>query len=336
MPLALQIGASLPKGFGPTDQDLSLSQGFDFFNKRSALRALGASKILEARADEARVLLEIQSEAAVGFIEATAARDSLAVAKELSSLSQELLKAAARRFEEGRVPEVQAARAKIELERSLLNESAWSARYAASLKRLSSALGVKEVSGVEGEASLPSGSDLSRRPDLLILKAKAQSADAEVSLAKSSLMPTGAVSLHRAPWEEDSRLGLRLQLSWNLLDGGRAKSERAAAQAKKAAFDAAYHDALAQAEAEASALDLEIEAGRKEVVTLEGLTDGLKELTQKTRRGFEEGVGTMVEVLESIRALREVEIELISARKNVSLLQAARLSASGSLLEAMK
>lgn len=278
----------------------------------------------------------VQSEAADAFIQAAAARDSLALAKDLTALSRDLVTAAARRFEEGRTPEVQVLRSNIELERSLLSEKAWTAQLDASLKRLAAALGAPEVQSVSGEAKLDSPIALWQKPELLALKAQIDAAEAETRLARSSTRPQAALSLHRSPWEEDSRFGLRLQATWNLHDGGRAKSERRTAEAKKASLEAALKDALKQAEAEDASLAIEVASGQAEVRTLEEIAKELRQLEEKTKRGFSEGVGTMVEVLEAIKALREVELELISAKKKVSLLQAARLRSSGTLLEGMK
>ena len=335
-PLSLGIGASLPGGFGPTDQDLSLQQGLDLFGRRSALRSLGAAKVLEAKAQEAEAHLVVQTETITAFIEAAAARDSLTLAKDLTALSRDLVAAATRRFEEGRTPEVQVSRSKIELERSLLTEKSWTAQHEASLKRLAAALGGPEVQAVTGEAVLEAPLSLTQKPELLALRAKIDAAEAEARVARSSNQPQTALSLHRSPWEEDSRFGLRLQVTWNLHDGGRAKSERQAAEAKKASFEASYKDALRLAEAEDASLAIEVASGHSEVKTLQGLVNDLRSLEEKTKRGFSEGVGTMVEVLEAIRALREVELELIAAKKKVSLLQAARLRSGGILLEGMK
>lgn len=335
-PLILGVGLSTPTGFGPTDQDLSLQQGLDLFGRRDDLRQLGRAKVQAARSELKAAMLQVQDEAAKAFIQACAAKDAVKTAAEIRQISEELFKAAQRKVQEGRAPEVQAMRAKLEVERARQNEAAKESASILARKQLSAAIGSKELEDVIPEFSLGAEGEVEGRPDLLLIKSLAGAARAEESASRKAAHPEASLSVHRSPWGEDSRFGLRLQFTWSLLDQGKAKAEARAAEQERLALERAWQDKKKQAEAEIFLLEEEIRAARESLEMLRTLAQDHRLLSEKTRRGFEEGVGGMVEVLEAVRALREVELELQEADKKAKLLQIDLLSAKGALLEGMK
>lgn len=335
-PLTLAVGASSPTGFGPTDQDFSLQQGLDLSGARSDFRRIGSAKVAAAKSELKAALVQVQTETIRAYIEAWAAKEVLTTTADIRVINEDLLRAAQRRVQEGLAPEVQAIRAELELERARMSEASSKSALKRALKQLAAAIGVAGVEDVTATTSLKADASLEDRPDLLLLKAQISAARAEESAARKLSRPEAALSLHRSPWAEDSRLGLRLQFTWNLLDGGKARAESKAAEQERLSLERAWQDKAKLAEAEASLLEEEIRASQESHLILETLAQDLRTLTEKTKRGFEEGVGAMVEVLESLRSLREAEMELANSERKVMLLQVDLLQVKGALLEAMK
>lgn len=335
-PLTLAVGASSPTGFGPTDQDFSLQQGLDLFGARSDSRRIGSAKVAAANSDLKAALIQVQTETIRAYIEAWAAKEVLTTTAEIRMIAEDLLRAAQRRVQEGLAPEVQAIRAKLELDKARMSEASSQSSLKRALKQLAAVIGAAGVEDVTATISLDAQGSVEDRPDLLLLKAQISAAKAEESAARKLSRPEAALSLHRSPWGEDSRLGLRLQLTWNLLDGGKARAEFKAAEQERLSLERVWHDRAKQAEAEAGLLEEEIRASRESHLILKTLAQDLRTLTEKTKRGFEEGVGAMVEVLESLRSLREAEMDLADSERKVMLLQVDLLQAKGALLEAMK
>lgn len=91
--------------------------------------------------------------------------------------------------------------------------------------------------------------------------------------------------------------------------------------------------ALRQAEAELAAVDRQIAAGEARVAAYESIRSATIDLLQKTQSGFAQGYGTLLEVLEAGRALREIEQELAEARLALDLSVVAKYAASGTLIE---
>lgn len=335
-PLSVGAGLSSHPDLGATDEDLYLRQPLDLFGRSSAGRALGRIKESKAEVEFKTIQLQVQTEVLTRFFEASSAEESARVAGEVTGLAEKVLAATTRRFEEGRVPEIQVLRAKMELDRARQQARLLSAQKASAFKLLAAAIGIDQAPASLESAELPlaAPADLDGRPDLRLAQLDADEVRAEAKAAKSALMPELDLYGLKSGWSStDARFGARIQLTWNLWDSGRSRSEAKALTLKEAALKAERADLLKQAKAEVESLNLEIKAAEDQLAAYRLLIDQARVLVEKSQKGFNEGVGTLLEVLESTRSLREVEQESIAVRLRLKLLKAAALLATGTLLE---
>ena len=339
-PLNLAAGASSRSEVGATDQDLALTQEIDIFGRRRASGRVGEADVQLAFATYRREAGLLQSEVLTAFAIAVSASHQSEVATELLEVAEGLLNATKRRFDEGKVAELQVTRATIEYERAKQTRELKDADYQAAMTRLASLLAVPpaELSVVPDAAiepvTIPSIMD---RPDILEIKAEVAKASADAGFAKATSRPEFSLQVVRSPWSNDRGYFVgRAQFSWNLWDNGRARNEVKAANLRAEAATKALSDATARAEQELAAVQIELESRQARIRSYEAILVSAKELVVKSQKGFSEGFGTQVDVLEATRALREVEQELVEARQQLAFAVIKQYEASGYLVEVLK
>ncbi len=339
-PLELAVGASSRNDVGATDQDLALTQGIDLFGRQRSARALGAAGVERALAAYRAVATELQAEVLTAFAEAVSAKHQSEVSTELLTVAEGLFNATKRRFDEGKVAELQVTRANIELERAKQASELRRAHFAAAMKRLSGLVGSGADSlSVEPDASIEvlTSPTVDERPDLLKLKAEVLIAEAEAKVASVSNRPEFSLQLVRSPWGNDRGYFVgRAQITWAILDHGRARNESRAASLKAEAARKQLLDATANAKLELEATKIEIDARQARIQRYEAILGSARDLVTKSQKGFSEGFGTQIDVLEATRALREVEQELVEARQQLSLAVIGQYKAAGFLAEVLK
>jgi outer membrane protein, multidrug efflux system len=335
----LGAGASNPSTLGATDQDLYLDQPLDVFGRAQAGRGLGEAAVIRAEGELRESQIRVQSDVLEQFARALAAKDVLVVRLALRDLAAQLLSATSRRIDEGQVPEIQARRAKIELDRASQAAVAARTNLAAAIRSLAGAVGLPGVEDTSGgfDISPPSGPDVSQRPDLLALRAEVVASRADARIATVNRLPALSLVALRSPWGDDrGRVGARFQLTWSLWDDGKNLAETRAAEARRRAAEAAYGDARRRAESELAAVDIDLDAAAARIESLGALLVATRSLVELSRVGFVEGVGTQIDVLEATRSLRELEEEAVEARLERSLAVTRRLAVSGLVLEALR
>lgn len=339
-PLNLSLGASSRSEVGANDQDLALTQGIDIFGRRRASGRVGEADVQLALARYRKEAGLLQSEVLTAFAIAVSASHQSEVAAELLVVAEGLLNATKRRFDEGKVAELQVTRATIEFERARQTKELKDADYQAAMTRLASLLAVPqgELSVVPDAAiepvAIPSIMD---RPDILEIRAEVAKASAEAGFAKVTSRPEFSLQVVRSPWSNDRGYFVgRAQFSWNLWDHGRARNEVRAANLRAEAAAKALSDATARAEQELAAVQIELESRQVRIKSYEVILVSAKDLVVKSQKGFAEGFGTQVDVLEATRALREVEQELVEARQQLAFAVIKQYEASGYLVEVLK
>jgi outer membrane protein TolC len=120
-------------------------------------------------------------------------------------------------------------------------------------------------------------------------------------------------------------------MTWSILDHGRSRNEREAASLRGLAAKQALADVRSKAKAELAAIEIEIEAANERLATYGEIQGAARVLVDKSRLGYTEGYGTLVDVLEATRSLREIEQELAEARLELNLAEVARYEATGAL-----
>lgn len=339
-PTMLFMGASSRSELGPNDQDLQLSKPLDLFGKRGAAKQVGEAGVQLALAEYIAVASALQGEVLTAYAEAVASQHQKEVSDELLSIAEGLLKATKRRFDEGKVAETQVTRATIELERAKQAAELSSADLKASLERLSGQLGTDASKvTIQSDAKIEPlvNPGIEGRADLLVLKSQIQVAEAEAGVARNSNRPDLNAMIVRSPFSSDpGYFGGRLQLSWPIGDNGRSRNETAAAKKRAEAAKKLLDDATQRAKAELKAAQIALEARQSQIVRYEAILASARDLVAKSQKGYTEGFGTQIDVLEATRALREVEKELVEARQQLSLAVIAQYRASGFLAEVLK
>lgn len=339
-PLIFSLGGSTRSELGSTDQDLQLSQPLDLFGRRAANRAVGSAGVRVALAEYREVALGVQNEVLDAFYRSVAARQKKAVADGLLKIAEGPFTATKRRFDEGKVAETQLTRASIEVERAKQFADSAESEGRAALATLGGALGIDET-----ELEVPTdtvfvgvqGLSVDGRPEVMLAAAEVDVAEAEAGLAKVSNRPELNVQLLRSPWNnERGYFAGRIQLTWAISDNGRSKNERASARLRADAARRRLEDATARAKAEVRAAELLLAAQERRVQSYQAILTSARDLAEKSQRGYSEGFGTQMEVLDASRALREVEQELVDARLQLAQTVIARYRAYGVLKEELK
>ena len=231
-------------------------------------------------------------------------------------------------------------RATIELERARQATELSASDLKASLETLAGQLGTdasKIVIQLDAKIEPLVNPGVDRRPDLLILQSQIQIAEAEAGVARNSSRPDLNAMIVRSPFSSDpGYFGGRLQLSWAIGDNGRARNETAAAMQRSKAARKLLEDATQTAKAELKAAQIAVDARQNRIARYETILVSARDLVAKSQKGYSEGFGTQIDVLEATRALREVEQELVEARQQLSLAVIAQYRASGFLAEVLK
>jgi len=282
----------------------------------------------------------LQSEVLTAFAIAVSASHRREVAAELQVVAEGLLNVTRRRFDEGKIAELQVTRASIEFQRAKQTRELKDADYQAAMTRLASLLGVPqgEFSVVSNAAIEPVATpSIMDRPDILELKAEVAKATAEAEFARATSRPELSLQVVRSPWSNDRGFFVpRAQITWNLWDHGQARNQVRAAHLRAEAATKALLDATARAEQELAAVQIELESRHAHINSYEAILVSAKDLVVKAQKGFAEGFGTQVDVLEATRALREVEQELVEARQQLAFAVIRQYEASGYLVEVLK
>jgi outer membrane protein TolC len=339
-PTMFLAGASSRSELGPNDQDLQVSQPLDLFGRRKANARIGDAGVQISLAEYVSAASDLQSEVLLAFAGAVSNQHQTEVAAELLKISEGLLAATKRRFDEGKVAETQVTRATIELARAKQAAVLTDAELNASLQTLAGLLGTDKANlKLESDAKIRplDNPEIETRAELQLLQAQIQLAQGEAEGARVSNRPELSALLVRSPWSNDpGYFAGRLQLSWALSDHGRAKNETKAALHRSEAIALRLQDATLKARAELSAAQVAVKARESQILEYERILAAARTLVAKSQTAYSEGFGTQVDVLEATRALREVEQELVEARYQLSLAVVAQYKASGFLSEVLK
>ena len=340
LPTTIGLGASTRSEVGANDMDLFVNQPLDIFGRIQANRGAGKAEVQLARAEYFASATTLQNETLTEFSSAVAAKHLTEVSEELLKISEGLLQATKRRFDEGKVAEIQVVRAGIEYERSKQYAELKKSDLNSSLTRLSGLLAVPVTDIiVESDAQIQplNNPAYESRPDILTLKAQAEIAESEAGIAKVSNRPEFNLQVVRSPWSTQPGYFVgRAQFTWAIFDHGKARNTLDAAKKRSEASNKLLDDAVLKAKAELRAAQIEVDSRRSRISSYEAILASARELVAKSQKGYLEGFGTQIDVLEATRALREVELELVEARQQLSLAVIGQYRASGFLSEVLK
>lgn len=336
----LFVGYTTVPEAGGSDDDLVLSQPIDLFGRTNAFRRLGRALVVEAEAGFRQAALDIQTEVLEAYLSAVAAAELAKSAKAVQAVYEQLHEATRLRVEGGIAPGFHLTQVSLDLEQAKLRAEQRQSEQNAALRKLESVTGLSELREFQGAfpdlVPIPSDSEALKRqrPDLLLLEAQAQLAEADIAISRASGRPELEFQVRRTPWQDrDEQYGLRLQLSIPLFDHGRVAAETKAARIKVEAARKAFVDAFILAEGEVKAAQIDLASARDQVGKYEALVGRAKELVNRLRPGLTEQATTLIEVLDATRVLRDLEQAYVEARTRLAEAQARLIRASGQILE---
>lgn len=333
------LGASSRNDLGATDEDLAITHFIDLFGKYSPAKRLGGASIRQAYAEYLTSAAELQTEVLTVFANAVAAQHHEEVGNDLLKIAEGLLTASKRRFDEGKVAELQVVRASIEFERAKQNAASRASDSLAAKHRLMAVLGMQgQDVMISSDSVIPvAPKEQQMIPALETLRAEIAIAEAEVEVAKASNKPEFSVQALRSPWGvEPGAIVGRAQFTFFVNDNGKARNSEKAAKSRLEAAWKALEDTSKLLVAEMRATEIELESRQKKVASYEAILSAARTLVAKSQQGYSEGFGTQVDVLEANRSLREVEQETIEAKHQLALAVIANYKAIGYVAQVLK
>lgn len=336
----LFVGYSSPLDVGGSDDDLVLAQPIDVFGRTSAARRSGNALVAQAEAGFRQVAVEVQNEVVDAYVDAAAASELAKSAKAILAVYERLHEATRLRVEGGVAPGFHLTQVSLDLEQAKLRAEQRQSELGSSLAQLRALTGADSLIAIQNGfpdivSTAPDEAKLvAQRPDLLLLAADLQAAEAELGIARKTNLPELEIQGRRTPWQErDDRIGLRLQLSVPLFDHGRARDEAKAASTRLEAVRKALADATKLAIGDVEAARIEMDSAAAQVEKYEALVARAKDLVERLRPGLTEQATTLIEVLDSTRVLRDVEQFFVEARARLAQAQAKYLRATGQIVE---
>ena len=317
--------------------DLLLYQPLDIFGKSRVAGRQGRAGVATALATFRQGALDLQQELLTAYANLLSAQRLLDLAKGQRELAESVRVSTAKRVEARDLPEIQAARAQLEVDRADGLVTDRQAALEAARLRLSGAMGADAASNLTlGGIELPAGDPTVARPELLLLRADVAQANADAQSAKQGLLPDLEIQAGRTGFNTPTEYGARLQLTATLWDNGATRNRVQAAEARKKAATSALADKVKVAEKDIAAAKVELAAADRSVANYTKLAEGAKTLLDRTQRGFELGANSLIDVLDARRALSDAQELTVNAQLRRDLAVEAVLRAEGRFLEEPK
>lgn len=316
-------------------EDLTLFQPFDLFGKSRAARAGGQAGIRVAEASLRQTKIDVQSEVLAALSAWSNATRNLQTASSQLELTKQLARATKARVDLRALPELQMTRVSLELQRAEQVAIDRQASVQSALVKLNQVVG--DSVGSMSSQSLQSLAIYSpkpdqNRPELLLLASQRSGFLADERTAKLGSLPDFELQARRSPWATQEQYGVRFQFIVPLWDHGASRNKASAAQKQADASSLQYSDAAKRITAEMESANIQLAAAKKSLIAYTNLAAGVKDLMDKTQRGFELGANTLIDVLDAKRAYSDATEQLSSAQLNVDLAIAELLRSQGQIL----
>lgn len=295
-----------------------------------------------AVSDRATAENDLALETHAAYVNVLFARENARVLNEAVASYEAHLKDARNRKDLGLVASNEVLSVSVERERAELgrmqSENA-AAIAAANLLRL---VGLPEGTALELEApketafgapdafaGLVKGA-LDRRPELDALRARIRAADATVRIARAAKQPQAGLQAgydyanpnprilpQSADWKTSWSLGLNV--SWKVLDGGRADASAAQAQALADALRSQLGDLEARIRLEVATRKLELESAlAMRSVTRRGI-EAARDAVRVTRDRYRQGVSLSSDLLDAETRLLRAELDATQTEAQIEL-----------------
>lgn len=308
-------------GVGFTNGNALLSKPFDIAGERKARSQAAQGEQGAAEAQEQLLRQQVATQLRLAYFELVRARRAEAQSQEALTLARAIQERVLRRVELGEAPAVQGIRAEIETAKLAQESTRAQSETKAQLATLNRFLGREPSAELTPsdvlklpDEPLSTESLLARarsqRPELAQARAQVQAREGEISLAKTLSKPTLSAELATDFWSVERRtnprpLGVQLRYS---LPFGTDHLQRA--QFKRAQAERAAQEAELATQEQAVALEVERTAATLRSTRTAALAyettvlPRVERLLTATRKGFDDGLTSFVEVLEAQRVAR--------------------------------
>jgi outer membrane protein, heavy metal efflux system len=317
-------GNGTERGTGALETTLALSQVLELGGKRAARIAVAeADGDLAALEQRARAL-DVLALTTQRFIDAAAARERVAFAREARRLAGESFDVTAKRVAAARSPLAERSRARIAVTRAEIDlrqaqRSANSARY-----QLAASCGDAEPQFAEVQADLYAFAAsepfnawferLARNPDLLRFASAARLRDAELRLAQAQARPDLSLSLGVRRFQDSGDHALVASVSMPIAWSDRNQGAIAAARARRSQSEVEATAALSRLRATLFSLHSQSEAARERAQALrDDALPQAREALEQTQNGYDVGRFSFLELASAQAELLELQQAAIDA-----------------------
>ena len=316
-------------------EDMTLFQPIDLFGKMRGARAGGKAGIKVAEASLRQTKIDVQSEVLAALSAWSSATRNLQTASDQLELTKQLARATKVRVEVRALPELQLTRVSLEVQKAEQVVIDRQASVQSALIKLKQVVGdsVGDISSASLQSlAVYSPKPEQNRPELLLLASQRSGFLADEKSAKLSSLPDFELQARRTPWATQEQYGIRFQFVVPLWDHGASRNKASAAQQQADAASLQYSDAAKRIAAEIESANIQLAAAKKSLIAYTNLAAGVKELMDKTQRGFELGANTLIDILDAKRAYSDATEQLSTAQLNVDLAIAELLRSQGQIL----
>ena len=316
-------------------EDLTLFQPFDMFGKARAASAGGRAGVKVAESAVRQTQIDVQTEVLAAIAAWSSASRGLQTAGNQLDLTKQLERATKARVEARALPDLQMTRVSLEVQRAEQGVIDKQASVQSALVKLRQVVGesVDSVSSPSlANLMIESAKPERDRPELLLLSSQRTGFLADQTSAKLSALPDFELQARRTSWATPEAYGIRFQLVVPLWDHGASRNKASAAQRQADASSLQYSDTQKKIAAEIESANIQLSAAKKSLAAYEKLAAGVKDLMDKTQRGFELGANTLMDVLDAKRALSDALDQRSAAQLNLDLAVAELLRSQGQIL----
>jgi cobalt-zinc-cadmium efflux system outer membrane protein len=336
-----QIDAALGNRNGSdtrtTDFELGLGQSFEPSARRSARIAGANAAIAQSSAELDEVTRTVLRQAASAYYRAVYASDRIRLLTTTYELASAVYATADRRFKVGDIAVLDVNLARGSLARVRAEREGAEAAKALALGELRQLLGLDGPVDVEGSLSKPDERDVNaallaagQRPEIRVLEAGIQEAEAELRLGESFSRPEYGVGVRYAREEGDQIVLGGLAVTLPFFSKGQEQRAIGSARAARlrAELDAARMRIAAEVRASFDAFERRLAA----VNVLEAdVIPGLDENEQLTTRSFDVGQIGLPDLLLIRREILETRLQYLDALLEAALARTDLDASSGIL-----
>jgi outer membrane protein TolC len=307
------------------DWSISVEQRFPLSGVRGHRRDAARADAQRAKALADNTRLEVTLDAQKSFFMLLERRRMRAVLAEQEALAQQLITAASARYASGSGSQADVLRAEVEAARVHGAQQALIAQTRAAEAMLNASMGRAPAEQIPELVHVPSRESplttlaaveraVLRRPELVAGEAEIERARAEVEVMRSMYKPMATVRVGRASTMAEGpgamvMIGVSVPIWRERLRAGVAE-----ARAMQRMADADLTAMRRMVEGEAVSARESVEATRTQYVVLEDeVLPRARAATETALAAYSSGQGTLIAVIESARALWEIQAEQVMA-----------------------